>query len=222
MVTTSVYICFEDSRVKLNGPATSLAELQKVRVMEGPLAKRVRSSGQVTTLYATCVSRLPTITSTAMSDASTPQPEASSSTQPAAGTQDAAGNANQAHTRREEELARKDRTLAEFMLMLDEYEPLVPAEVTDHYLQQVGFECHDVRLKRLISLAAQKFIADIASDAFQHARIRTNAAPSRLKATGFAGTSAKNDRTRTVLTMDDLSAALGEYGINAKKPDFYL
>ncbi|KZT59899.1 transcription initiation factor IID, TAF10 subunit [Calocera cornea HHB12733] len=163
-----------------------------------------------------------------MSDATTPQPEASSSAQPAANAAggsappEAAAGPSQTHTRREEELARKDRTLAEFMLMLDEYEPVIPAEVTDYYLQQVGFECHDVRLKRLISLAAQKFIADIASDSFQHARIRTNAAPSRLKATGFAGTSARNDRTRTVLTMDDLSAALGEYGINTKKPDFYL
>lgn len=30
-----------------------------------------------------------------------------------------------APTRRADELARKDRTLAEFMLMLDDYEPLV-------------------------------------------------------------------------------------------------
>ncbi|KAG2011560.1 hypothetical protein CC2G_011663 [Coprinopsis cinerea AmutBmut pab1-1] len=44
------------------------------------------------------------------------------------------------------EEARKDRTLAEFMLMLDDYEPLIPNEVTDYYLQKVGFECEDVRL----------------------------------------------------------------------------
>ena len=30
------------------------------------------------------------------------------------------------------------------------------------------------------------------------------------------------DKTRTTLTMDDLSAALAEYGINARKPEFYL
>lgn len=30
------------------------------------------------------------------------------------------------------------------------------------------------------------------------------------------------DKTRTTLTMDDLSAALGEYGINARKPEFYI
>ncbi|EEB99378.1 hypothetical protein MPER_00956, partial [Moniliophthora perniciosa FA553] len=55
----------------------------------------------------------------------------------------------------------------------------IPNEVTDYYLQRVGFECEDVRLKRLLSLAAQKFVSDIAADAYQHARIRTNAAGGR-------------------------------------------
>ncbi|CAE6481942.1 unnamed protein product [Rhizoctonia solani] len=130
-------------------------------------------------------------------------------------------------TRRADELARKDRTLAEFMLMLDEYDPLIPNEVTDYYLQRAGFECEDVRLKRLLSLAAQKFVSDIAADAYQHARIRTNAQPAARARTDKAGTTAvttalARDKTRTVLTMDDLSAALYEYGINARKPEFYL
>jgi len=132
-----------------------------------------------------------------------------------------------APTRRADELARKDRTLADFMLMLDDYEPLIPNEVTDYYLQRVGFECDDVRLKRLLSLAAQKFVSDIAADAFQHARLRTNAvAPGRPKAdkSGAPGgsTTATKDKTKTVLTMDDLSSALGEYGINARKPEYFL
>ncbi|KAH8116264.1 transcription initiation factor IID, TAF10 subunit [Phellopilus nigrolimitatus] len=116
------------------------------------------------------------------------------------------------------EQARKDRTLAEFMLMLDEYEPLIPNEVTDYYLQRVGFESEDVRLKRLLALAAQKFVSDIAADAFQHARIRTNAAA------GGRGRAplGQSSRTRTTLTMEDLSAALAEYGINARKPEFYM
>jgi len=120
------------------------------------------------------------------------------------------------------EEARKDRTLAEFLLMLDDYEPLIPNEVTDYYLQRVGFECEDVRLKRLLSLAAQKFVSDIAADAYQHARIRTNAAGGRARSNQALGPGTSRDKTRTTLTMDDLSAALSDYGINARKPEFYL
>jgi len=107
--------------------------------------------------------------------------------------------------------------------MLDEYEPLIPNEVTDYYLQRVGFECEDVRLKRLLSLAAQKFVSDIAADAYQHARIRTNATGGRSRAAqpGVGGMGVK-DKTRTTLTMDDLSSALAEYGINARKPEFHM
>lgn len=114
---------------------------------------------------------------------------------------------------------RKDRSLVDFLLMLDDYEPLIPDEVTDYYLQRVGFDCQDARLKRLLALAAQKFVSDIAADAYQHARIRTNATGGRARA-NQPGTS--RDKTRTTLTMEDLSAALSEYGINSRKPEFYL
>lgn len=30
------------------------------------------------------------------------------------------------------------------------------------------------------------------------------------------------DKARTTLTMEDLSAALAEYGINSRKPEFYM
>lgn len=126
-------------------------------------------------------------------------------------------------SRQQLEEARKDRTLAEFMLMLDEYEPLIPNEVTDYYLQRVGFECEDMRLKRLISLAAQKFVSDIAADAYQHARIRTTASGGRVRANQpLTGPGSAKDKTRTTLTMDDLGAALAEYGINARKPEYYI
>ncbi|KAL1659956.1 transcription initiation factor TFIID 23-30kDa subunit-domain-containing protein [Schizophyllum commune] len=149
---------------------------------------------------------------------------AGTSSAPLAGTSSTqtagAGSSAPGPSRQQVEEARKDRTLAEFLLMLDDYEPLIPNEVTDYYLQRVGFECEDVRLKRLLSLAAQKFVADIAGDAYQHARIRTNAAGARGRTAAPYGMS--KDKTRTTLTMDDLSAALSEYGIDARKPDFYL
>ncbi|KAI0704290.1 transcription initiation factor TFIID 23-30kDa subunit-domain-containing protein [Cytidiella melzeri] len=149
-------------------------------------------------------SQYPTSTSAA------PQPVASSSSQPA----------SQQHSRQNSEGSRKDRTLAEFLLMLDDYEPLIPNEVTDYYLQRVGFECEDVRLKRLLSLAAQKFVSDIAQDAYQHARIRANATGGRSRAT--QGPASARDKTKTTLMMEDLSSALAEYGINSRKPEFYM
>ncbi|KAF8202121.1 transcription initiation factor TFIID 23-30kDa subunit-domain-containing protein [Pholiota molesta] len=153
------------------------------------------------------------------------QGAASSSTQqPAAGTSTSTGTAAApAQSRHAAEEARKDRTLADFMLMLDEYEPLIPNEVTDYYLQRVGFECEDVRLKRLLSLAAQKFVSDIAADAYQHARIRTSATGGRARVNQpLTGPGSAKDKTRTTLTMDDLSAALAEYGISARKPEYYI
>lgn len=91
--------------------------------------------------------------------------------------------------------------------------------------------------KRLLSLAAEKFVSDIAADAFQYARIRTTGAAKPKGAAGgsSAATAAAaaaaaaaassntggKDKSRTVLTMDDLSAALGEYGVNARRAEFY-
>lgn len=171
----------------------------------------------------------------AMPSTSAGQPSTSSSAAAAAA---AASTQNHTMSRREEEESRKDRTLAEFIQLLDGYTPLIPDQVTDFYLEKVGFECHDVRLKRLLSLAAEKFVSDIAADAFQYARIRTNAgpggrprgAPGAAGAPGGAGAAGgaggalpagARDRSRTVLTMDDLQAALGEYGINARRAEYF-
>ncbi|CAM0136794.1 unnamed protein product [Umbelopsis sp. WA50703] len=112
--------------------------------------------------------------------------------------------------RREAELNRKQRSLAEFLSMMDNYTPAIPDAVTDYYLSRTGFDCDDVRIKRLLALAAQKFITDIATDAFQFCKIRQQ------------GNRSKQGKDRkTVLTMEDLSAALAEYGVNIKKPDYY-
>ncbi|WOO78538.1 Transcription initiation factor TFIID subunit 10 [Vanrija pseudolonga] len=120
-------------------------------------------------------------------------------------------------TRREEEIARSDRSLAEFLVMLDGYKPLIPEEVTEYYLQRAGFECNDPRLKRLLSLSAQNFISDLSRDAFHFAKLRVSGTTA-----GRGRPSAGVDRNRVVLTMDDLSLALGEHGVNVKKPDYYL
>lgn len=60
--------------------------------------------------------------------------------------------------------------------------------------------------KRLLALAAQKFVADIAQDAYQYSKIRANSG----SATGAPGVPAVprgrygKERGRAVLTLDDL------------------
>ncbi|KAI8371530.1 transcription initiation factor TFIID 23-30kDa subunit-domain-containing protein [Radiomyces spectabilis] len=104
----------------------------------------------------------------------------------------------------------REKTLAEFLTKMDNYTPIIPDAVTDYYLSRTGFDSDDVRVKRLLALAAQKFIADIATDAFQYCKVRQSGNRSRV-----------GKERKTVLTMEDLSAALAEYGVNVKKPDYY-
>lgn len=72
---------------------------------------------------------------------------------------------------------------------------------------------------RLISLAAQKFISDIANDALQHCKTRSSNAPGNHN-------NAKNQKSskdrRYVLTMEDLAPALNEFGITIKKPHYFV
>ncbi|KAF5102636.1 hypothetical protein D0Z03_000381 [Geotrichum reessii] len=71
------------------------------------------------------------------------------------------------------QFTRKDKTLLEFLNSMDDYAPIIPDAVTDYYLAKSGFETADKRIKRLLALATQKFISDIASDAYQYSRIRS-------------------------------------------------
>ncbi|KAJ3062445.1 Transcription initiation factor TFIID subunit 10 [Rhizoclosmatium hyalinum] len=66
--------------------------------------------------------------------------------------------------------------------------------------------------KRLLALATQKFIADVAQDAFHYAKIRQHALSKEKKGAV----------KKTVLTVEDLSGALSEHGINIKKPDYFV
>ncbi|KAF2164923.1 hypothetical protein M409DRAFT_56276 [Zasmidium cellare ATCC 36951] len=157
---------------------------------------------------------------------------------------------------------KKDSSLREFMGKMDDYAPLIPDAVTDYYLTLAGLPPPpetDRRLARLLALATQKFIADIAADAYQYSRIRSTnttsnnpmtglggaagfgtnmpaggegegggkgkkdqkAAPLGGPRAGYGGGGAGGGQGRTVLTMEDLGMAVGEYGVNVKRGEFY-
>lgn len=153
------------------------------------------------------------------------------------------------------DLAKKDKTLEEMLALMDgDFAPIIPDAVTDYYLSKNGFETADVRVKRLLALATQKFVSDIAQDAYEYLRIRSssavyNSANPQLRAKQLlqgqqfanqqsaSGNSsadgaseqqsqlytnnAGNQQGKIVLTMEDLSNALSEYGVNTSRPDFY-
>ncbi|KAI9159206.1 hypothetical protein H9P43_008543 [Blastocladiella emersonii ATCC 22665] len=126
------------------------------------------------------------------------------------GTPAAAGAAGLPQVK--EDLARSEISLAELVGLMDEYKPLIPDAVTDYYLAKSGFNCDDVRVKRILALAAQKFIADVATDAMHFCKLRQQTNP---------GGGPRKGAKKHVLSMDDLSAALGEYGVTVKKPEYY-
>ncbi|KAM9321670.1 transcription initiation factor TFIID subunit 10 [Gastrophryne carolinensis] len=102
--------------------------------------------------------------------------------------------------------------LADFLMQLEDYTPTIPDAVTGYYLNRAGFEASDPRIIRLISLAAQKFISDIANDALQHCK---------MKGTASGSSRNKSKDKKYTLTMEDLAPALAEYGINVKKPHYF-
>jgi len=103
--------------------------------------------------------------------------------------------------------------LTDFVLQLEDYTPTIPDSVTSYYLNRAGFDSSDPRIARLISLAAQKFISDIANDALQHSKMRASGQSSKKQG--------KQDKKMT-LQMEDLTPALTEYGINVKKPMYFI
>ncbi|KAG0680740.1 Transcription initiation factor TFIID subunit 10 [Pichia californica] len=91
------------------------------------------------------------------------------------------------------QLTRADKTLDELLDLLDDpdFTPIIPDAVTDYYIGKSGLDLNFVssnnnsnstanieatKIKRLLALATQKFISDIATDAYEYSRIRSNSA----------------------------------------------
>ncbi|KKY18682.1 putative tfiid and and saga complex taf10 [Phaeomoniella chlamydospora] len=172
--------------------------------------------------------------------------------------------------------SRKDATLRELLSKMDDYAPIIPDAVTAHYLTLSGLPPPPLpgypatpnstppQLARLLALATQKFIADIAADSYQYSRIRAGntssgttmnalgipagqqnpgGVPGAAGGAGQVGDKGKAGgreahlgqarpgyggggqggagQGRTVLTMEDLGMAVGEYGVNLKRSEFY-
>lgn len=141
------------------------------------------------------------------------------------------------------EYTRKDKTLEEILDLMADNPPIIPDAVIEYYMRKNGFEEVDLRVKRLLALATQKFVSDIANDAYEYSRIRSGIAVNNAN-NGQARArqlmlnqqqpgqqqpltqqqqqqNEKNTQSKVVLTVNDLSSAVSEYGLNIGRPDFY-
>lgn len=91
---------------------------------------------------------------------------------------------------------------------IEEFDSSIPDVVVEHFLNVAGMQTNDKRITRLIAIAAQKFVHDIVSDSLQHCKLR-----------GAAGK--KTKEKKYTLTIDDLSSALAEYGIEVRRPHYF-
>lgn len=111
--------------------------------------------------------------------------------------------------------------LSDFLHQLEDYTPTIPDAVTAHFCQTAGFEASDPRIVRLISIAAQKFVSDVANDALQHCKTRTSNAPGS-HATSKNPKAQNNKDRKYTLTMEDLAPALSDYGITVRKAHYFV
>ncbi|KAI0566165.1 transcription initiation factor TFIID subunit 10 [Gracilaria domingensis] len=102
--------------------------------------------------------------------------------------------------------------LEKFVASLDEYVPTLPDNLVSHFLNRAGFQSEDIRVRRLVALATQKFIADVANESIARSRMRLAAMPAPKKG---------REHMKLVLTMEDLESALREFGVNVKKPPYF-
>ena len=92
---------------------------------------------------------------------------------------------------------------------------IFPDTVTSHYLASSGLETSDPRIVKLVSLAAQKFVSDVAADALNHCKMR------QQRSVNMVHSTLPKRKDKYEMTTEDLSQALGEQGVSLKKPPYY-
>jgi transcription initiation factor TFIID subunit 10 len=104
--------------------------------------------------------------------------------------------------------------VADVLDRVEDYHSVIPDIVTQNILQNAGLNTNDPQITRLISIAAQKFVSDIAFEALQHCKMRGGGKEQKKNKEG-------RKSEKFVLTLEDLSAALQDHGINVRKPQYY-
>ncbi|XP_073221744.1 transcription initiation factor TFIID subunit 10 isoform X3 [Cicer arietinum] len=128
-------------------------------------------------------------------------------------------NQNQPQSSSSEGRTDDDSALSDFLASLIDYTPTIPDELVEHYLAKSGFQCPDVRLWDQIGSCCHSEICcrncrRCSPVNCRHSKARQASIPKD-----------KRDRQqkdkRLVLTMEDLSKALREYGVNLRHQEYF-
>lgn len=96
---------------------------------------------------------------------------------------------------------------------LENFNPLIPDVVIDYLIEKNGVDINDPKVKKLISLLAQKFIVDVSTSAFQFHKINQKAAQKDKRL---------SREKKITLQMADLELALEEVGIDVRRPPYFM
>ncbi|OAG31746.1 transcription initiation factor TFIID subunit 1 [Nematocida displodere] len=96
---------------------------------------------------------------------------------------------------------------------LDSFSPLIPEVVLDFCFTKAGLSSDDPKLKKLVSLVAQKLITDVATSAYQYHKIAQRASLKEKKAP---------KEKKLTLTLTDVENALKEAGVSIARPAYFL
>ena len=141
--------------------------------------------------------------------------------------------------------------LDEFCVKLDEVNTTLPDSVINYYMKKAGFVVNDPKLVKIISIASQKFISEIVNDVMQHHKQKSKSVTTTGSGANAGGSNASGSGNQTAgkskagaagasnaasnaanaagqnispltLTLEDLSNVLADYGINVKKPYYFM
>jgi transcription initiation factor TFIID subunit 10 len=109
--------------------------------------------------------------------------------------------------------------LPQLLQFLTENELTIPDELTRYLLRTVGVDMQDVRALRVISLASQRFVANVLSDAYVLRHQRHDKSRQGVKHIKAMGLSAEEP---PVLTTEDVASVLADAGVHIQQQMYYI
>merc|ERR1719171_732481 len=103
-----------------------------------------------------------------------------------------------------------EKKVAELYESVEKTPEIIPSDVTEFFLRKSGFACEDPVVIKMVSLAAQKFVTDLAKESYAFSKKRQ----------GLSGQSQQKNR-RSVLLLEDVAKAAGKFGISVNKPEYF-